>query len=77
MRHKITGPYKRYENWQIAALGAPVNGLVGILCLWHKRWLDRRAMAQDMRSFNDAMFEDFSISRAEAQKEIEKVFWRA
>jgi uncharacterized protein YjiS (DUF1127 family) len=84
MRDKIIGPYRRYDNWQIAALGASGNvfggltlRLLGTLRLWHDRWCKRRAMARDILSFNDAMFEDFSTSRAEAQKEVEKPFWRA
>lgn len=84
MRHEMIGPYKRYDNWQIAALAASGNGfrgfvlrLLSVLSLWRRRWLERRALTRDMLSFNDAMFEDFSMSRAEAQREAAKPFWRA
>jgi uncharacterized protein YjiS (DUF1127 family) len=34
-------------------------------------------MVREMQAFNDAMYEDFGMTREEAQKEAEKPFWRA
>jgi uncharacterized protein YjiS (DUF1127 family) len=54
-----------------------IRSILKLASVWHDRWFMRRAMVREMQAFNDAMYEDFGMTREEAQKEAEKPFWRA
>ena len=82
MQPYISGPHRRYTNSEVVRLfeqrsGMSFRAFAGLLALWHRRWRTRRAMARDMRTFNDAMFEDFATTREEARAEVAKPFWKA
>lgn len=83
MRHIIDGEYRRFENRELAGLlggshrASFVDRLLATLHLWRDRRRMRRQMARDMRSFNDAMFEDAGTTRRDAEREVGKPFWRA
>lgn len=83
MRHTIRDEYRRYEQRQLAELlagqaghGNRIAGLIATLRLWQSRRQLRRQMARDMRTFNDAMFEDAGTTRKQAEREVRKPFWR-
>ncbi|MCO6185634.1 DUF1127 domain-containing protein [Rhizobium sp. L1K21] len=80
MSPKINGSYRRYSNDELLALfgaGSRRSGLFALVALWSRRWRIRRQMARDLPSFNEAVLEDFGMSRQEALGEIDKPFWRA
>lgn len=83
MRHTIEMPYIRYEPEQLTGrlrqrhtVFVPFEALIETLVLWQSRRCMRRQMARDMRSFNEAMFEDAGTTREEAEREVRKPFWR-
>ena len=51
--------------------------LAATLRLWYRRIRDRRQMRRDLPSFTAAVLEDFGLSRAEAERQARKPFWRA
>lgn len=82
MRSTIRDEYRRYEQRQLAELLAGSSGqarrfagLIATLRLWQSRRQLRRQMARDMRTFNDAMFEDAGTTRKQAEREVRKPFW--
>lgn len=84
MRHEIEKPHRRYEQSQLGLLLGRRHGYFRALAevaaatvrLWLERRRIRRQMARDMRTFNDAMFEDAGTTRREAEREVRRPFWR-
>lgn len=58
------------------AAKTPQTGLIATLALWWHRRAERKRFAEDMRSFPDTVFKDFGLTRAEAQQEVRRPFWR-
>ncbi|MCG8355938.1 MAG: DUF1127 domain-containing protein [Kiloniellales bacterium] len=56
-----------------AVLSRAVVKVVQTLLVWDERHVQRRALA----SLDDAMLKDMGLSRADAEREASKPFWRA
>ncbi len=60
----------------LAACGAVIVGCVrdaaGILFTWHERHRQRRLLG----GLSDQMLKDMGVSRADADREVSKQFWR-
>jgi uncharacterized protein YjiS (DUF1127 family) len=63
------------DGWSLfAALPAAVSrDLFDLLMLWQERAVQRHALAR----LDEALLKDIGLSRAEAERETGKPFWRA
>ena len=57
---------------QILELSAPLSRVFGLIATWR----ERHAWRLDMRRLDDHMLADIGLSRADAEVEIAKPFWR-
>lgn len=58
-----------------AAAGRPVNGLTALIAI-SALWLARSRQRRQLLTLDDRMLADIGISRADAQAEARKPFWR-
>lgn len=58
-----------------AMSAAPGSGWLGAL-LTLEAWLDRRSQRHALRELDDHMLRDIGVSRASAEHEAGKPFWR-
>ncbi|MEI6557101.1 MAG: DUF1127 domain-containing protein [Rhodospirillaceae bacterium] len=54
-----------------------------LLHLWHEvgetihRWHDRALSRRELAGLDDSMLQDIGLTRADAEEEVDKPFWRA
>nr|WP_321462739.1 hypothetical protein [uncultured Cohaesibacter sp.] len=84
MKTMLEGDFNRFTQQQALSLICSYHpdrkhGVRQILALWLGRYKERREMRRDLRTigFNDAVLEDFGMTRHEAEREASKYFWQA
>lgn len=55
----------------------PLARLVAMLGLCRQRHRERQRMQRDLPGFTDEMLRDFGLTRAQAQEQAGRPFWRA
>lgn len=55
----------------------PLARLVAMLGLGWRRHRERQRMQRDLPGFTDEMLRDFGLTRAQAEEQAKRPFWRA
>lgn len=71
--HSRSTPLPQVRRAPASVVYDALSRLVETLFLWQQRTQQRRQLAR----FDDRMLRDIGISRTDAAREVEKLFWQA